>query len=711
MELNKFKVFESIFTYCVDVIYTGLAEDEYIGKLGIDVDLFFSELYLQRKEKEEIIKSGLLTTTRPLLVYGFPGTGKTTIVTKVFYDLQALNHNILLIKFDFKGEDQINVPVVFETWFKNKLRSKLNVILEKNEISLFDIVFFLFSKENSLYELPVEIGNLKQKIYNFYKANPRESGELDFNKWLEININTDFVYQKIDKITDRLRNRDILFFLYKKLGHRIILFCDNMDSIIKHEIRKSFYEHIRSYSGAISKFANIVVTARYSTISNQSYTDYGAHYWEKISLDYREFIDQKNLKKHVDLIIKEKGYCNPIEFEQIKDKLERDVKEKFSKKFIEKRKVFFKKVLNNRDNLIVTEENEHIEELLDLIISNNHIHVALLELANHDRRWKLRFLVDFIKYIHYDLNIIIDHLGLNETERGFILESYFYHWVITNKRIELNGYDTINEIFNSEGELKCSLSHLIISLIYNYTKKERGVNTYGYSITIGKVIEEIEKIGYTRDLILRKIYGLYKKDDNVIGLIELSRYFDINSPNEIKDNDNIWLTPRAIYLCEYLNCKFVFMLAEYRFNNLYDKNGIEFNYDDANPVTTETIYLNLSFINQIATNHLHSLDIIKRKLGTKNWLEYFLDWFCLNQRYDDDNYSKRLQIEYILISHIKFLERLRYYSRYNFITVSMIEEYKRLLRLYRTNVNHIVENNEIEIFTINQTIFKNKKLL
>ncbi len=709
MESNKFKIFESIMTYCVDVTYTDLENDNYINEFGLTQTIFYDELYLQRKDKEEKIKQALTESTKPLLVFGFPGTGKTTIVTKVLKDLRDKNSDVLVLNFDFKGEDQITSPIVFEKWFKNKLRSKINVFLEQKGISLFDIVLFLFGKENSSYELPVEIGVIKQKLFDYYKITFNDPGELDFHEWLLLNVSNSYVYQRIDEITDNLRNRDILYFLRKSQNQRLFLFCDNMDSIVKNEIRKAFYVHIRSYSGAISKFTNIIVTARYSTISNQSYTDYGAYYWEKISLDYREFIVQDNLKRNTDIIIKQKGYCSPIEYEQLKDKLERDVKEKFSKKFIEKRKHYFNKVIQNKDNLIIAEENEQIEELLDLIISNDHIHVALLELANHDRRWKLRYLVDFIKYIHFDLNIRIENIGLNKDERSFILESYFYHWVITNRRIELDGYNSVDEILNSQEEIKCSLSHLLVTLIYNYTKKERGDHNHSYSITVGKVIEELQNIGYKKEIILKKIFDLYKQEDSFIGLIELSRFFDIKDFFDINENDSIWLTPRATYLCEYLNCKFVFMLAIYRFNKLHVENGTLFNYDDANPITSDTIYQNLFFINKIANNHLSSLRSIKGIMQTNDWIEYYKDWYCLRQKYESEDFDKRFQTEYILISHIKFLERLKSYERYDFISRHIINEYKRLLCSFKTNIDNIKENKDLELFEIDRNLFKTNK--
>jgi len=703
----SFNLFEVIITYAIDKTYGEEKNESLVKELCITKKVFFKKMYLNRLIEKEIFKH-LESSYQPLIVHGFPGTGKTSVVQKVINDFLSSGKNIFIL-FDFKGLESItsySLNFDIREWHRKKLRGKLLNIL--SDIDDIQIVLFFFEDRVKEYELSDDFEEIRRSLLNDFRTLNEECSFLD---WLHNGINekmTD-VLKSIKKMIKHLRNRDYLYFIVnKEPGYKvqIVIFYDNLDSITSNEVRKDFYKFIRDYSGVVSHFAHIVICSRTTSIADQDSPDYGTYYWKKINIDYQEFINQDLFNQRVESYIENKGFCTPLDQKFIKSSLERSAKENFAKQIIEKRTKFLETILSGKSitKPIDDEKILLIKEIYNLIITNTHLHGALLELSNHDRHFMFRNLVTFIKYITDELNLKLDYFGDEFAERSFILESYFYHWTIDYDKIECTNYDLVRDTNSwhiDPSGLGCSFSHLIIAAIYNLTDSERGVHNYLANARIKEVISKVSELGYSEDDIKNKIFDLYKRDNKYLGLIELSKFFNVISADNIDNNYSIWLTPRSAYICEYLSHKFLFMISLYRYDKVKDEKQKIFRYADNNPISLKNIKFDLWFLTKIAIMHYFALIKIKELLKDKiNWINYYKRWFCITTHDGYENRSGELQLNNILRSHILFLRHQSTIPRYNYITSAMISEYDKLANSYKKAVNDL--ENDIVIDDVYQ---------
>ena len=226
----------------------------------------------------------------------------------------------------------------------------------------------------------------------------------------------------------------------------------------------------------------------------------------------------------------------------------------------------------------------------------------------------------------------------------------------------------------------------------------------------------LELLDYPREIVLDEIYKMYKYDLKYLDMLESNRFYTIEKASDFRDEDDIWLTPRAACLCEYLGLKFVFMIAKIR-SNPEEVLLHPFNYNDKIPVTPDTIHKNLSFLCRIACMHLNGLIKIRRLLNTKGkWLRYYYTWYCIRAYDAFQNESLgNLQFLNIIRSQIKFLRRyVRVFGEDSKITNTQIAQYSALRNLFRSLVKKLDNNEEfpdcypIDIFTscINEKVFK-----
>lgn len=694
--------FEVVTTYSIDRSYGEDQRATLLNEMGLNEASFFYDFYLFRPKEKEI-KDAVLLTFQPILVYGFPGTGKTTVVRKVLNDLAS---NTIIFSFDFKGLDRISAysnDFKIEKWHNDKLRAKINQYLYTSQIDDYQVLHFFFEERNRSHEMKPDFERIRRQLFNEYR---NSLAEIDFYNWYKRKFEerkADLLEQAKIMISN-LRNRDYLYFLAnknKELPIQCIVFYDNLDSITTNEVRQDFYRYIREYSGEVSHFAHIILTSRTSSIADQSLSDYGAHNWHKIQIDYQEFIDQKLFESRVESYKKNKGFCSPTDRLFIKVSLERAAMEAFAKSVIQRRTSFLEKVSQQPILMekIDVSTLEKIKELYDIIIHNDHIHGALLQLSNHDRHWMFRHLVTFIRYIIEDIGISASDLGDSFPEKCFILESYFYHWTINNKKLECTIYDVVRDTEDwqkSHAGLGCSFPHLVIAVIYNLTDRERGKHTYTSKTSIGEVIEKLKELDYTETQIRSMIFRLYKDEDRYLGLLETSRYFNIEKVGDLLDEDGIWLTPRAAYICEYLSLKLLFMIALYRYNGIKDHEGNKFSYDDRNPISINNIFLHLNFLSKIAFMHFHALANIKSILNRADWFEYYRRWFCIKTHNHKAHDFGDLQLINILRSHILFLEHQRTIESFDYITPSIVYQFKRLEKTYETAIKNLTEGKNQE---------------
>lgn len=704
----SFNAIEAVLTYAIDRSYGEEYHTTLLNEMGLNEKTFYDQMYLGRP-KEIDIKKALTLTYQPTLVYGFPGTGKTSVVRKVLFEIALeTKPEPCFFPFDFKGQEQISSyqkDFDIKRWHREKLRTKINRYLYDHNIDDFEILFFFFDEKNKGYELSYEFDKIRRSLYNDYRNSTEESNFCSWFKSKIENRKTEFI-ELANQMISHFRNRDYLYFITNREPNMLthcIIFYDNLDSITSNEVRKDFYKHIREYSGVISNYVHIIVTSRTSSIADQSMSDYGAYFWQKIAIDYQEFIDQKLFDQRVNSYVNRKGFCSSADRLSIRANLERVAKETFAKNVIHRRTSFLESIIQKKSlaDKIDQSSLEKIKDIYELIIHNHHLHGALLELSNHDRHWMFRHMVTFIRYILEDLMLSDTSLGDNNEERSFILESYFYHWTINNKKIECTIYDIVKdteEWHRAQIGLGCSFSHLIIAVIYNLTDRERGKHTYTSSTTIREVIEKLSELGYAPDQIISKIYDLYKSEDRYLGLIETSRYFTVERKSDLSYDDGIWLTPKAAYICEYLSLKFLFMIALYRHNKITDWRNSRFDYDDNDPVSINNIATNLNFLCKIASMHYEALVRIKSCFkDNSGWFQYYKRWFCI-KAYDgpmNDNLGD-LQLNNILRSHLLFLEHQRTITSYEYISPSIIDQYRRLQSTFNKAIDDLIDGKSVD---------------
>lgn len=703
MDLDySFNAFEAVLTYAIDRNYGDCVTSTLLSELLLNENTFFSELYLDRPKENEIMKY-LSSSYQPILVYGSPGTGKTSVVRKCIRDFSQ-SKNTCQIRFDFKGLETIDIMgenFKIENWHREYLKAKLIHYIMSMGHSDYDIVKFFLKEKQKDYEMQFDFENIKQEIFNDYKFRNITTG---FYEW----FNEGLIEKKkeirdiVQKLRKYLRNRDYLYYIHHYNEEEptiIIISYDNLDSIISNEIRREFYKFIRSYAGVISHYAHMIITSRTSSIADQSLADYGAHDWHKVQIDYQEFIDQEKLKVRIDFLIKNKGYCTSNDKVAIERDLEISAMERFAREVISKRTVYLEKTIE--EDSIKTKVNrgklDEIKEIYSLIIHNHNIHGALMGLSNHDRNLMFRLLVRFISNIVYYLDIKEDELGETEDEKNFILESYFYHWTMGNEKIDTTYFNLVKDVQHWEKSrigLGCSHTHLLLSAIYNLTKRVRGQHKYNVSTTVLDVLKKLGELGYSYAETRELLFNLYKIDDRYLGMIETSRYFFVSSVNDIKDYDDIWLTPRSAFICEYLSLKFLYMIALYRSNEITDFSGRKFDYDDKYPITLYNISTNLYFLINVAVSHYLALIEIKKRLSDKhNWYDYYRKDFCI-RAHDDDPLPPYgdLQLNNILRSHIRFLRHQSSLKSYKYINEKVIQQYEILAKKYEHAVLFLRNN-------------------
>jgi len=696
----SFNAFESVITYAIDNIEGSDDVRIILNEIELNEETFYKEIYVNRQSEESIFKH-LDSSFTPLLVYGFPGTGKTSIISKAINDLKK-SRKCELFKFDFKGEDNIvNYNRNIKEFHNTKLRTKIEKYLTKANIDDMQIVKYFFEERNTNYEMSIEFEDYRRKLFNEYRST---KSTLTFYEWFSHLCENKIIdKEEFNKLRKYLRNRDYLNFISKNdISNPIkcIIFYDNLDNIISNKIRSDFHEYIREYSGIIGRFANIIITSRVKSIANTNLTDYGALYWHKEQIDYQEFIDKKLFSERENQLFEKKGYCDLHDQRLIRMDLESSAKEIFTKKIIEKRTNFLEKVIKEKElsYKIDNEKINSIKEIYNIILHNDHIHVALLELANHDRHWMFRFLFVFVMYLFNDLKLKLEEIGDNFEERSYIIESYFYQWALYNDQINCSVYNIVKDTENwykHRTGFGCSLTYLLFAVIYNLTNQARSQFTYTSKTTLNEVIEKLLELGFSENHILSRIFDLYKKEDRYIGHIEISLDVSIEQYSDLKKEYQIWLTPKAVYLCEYLSLKFFFMTTLYKNMRIKDFSDKTFDYNDKTPVTLGTIGTNLFYLCKIANMHLEALQFIKRRLkNKKNWFTYYRCWFCIRSESDYSDYLSDLHLTNILRSHILFLRHQSSINTHDFITDSIIQQYKLLENEYLKAVKSFVDEKD-----------------
>jgi hypothetical protein len=720
----SFKAFEAILTYAVDEISDTNAFN-ILKDINFGEDSFFTKLYVNR-EKEVDFKKELLKDTSQILIKGYPGTGKTTLLRKVLRDFET-EEKAFVLYIDFKKLEQINnsknsnqgeLSKFIEEYLTSRIINYLNLC----NIDSNDVTDFLVTEREYInsqdFNNPAFINILSQlqSLHNF-----DDDDIPDFLEWFQsqrTTIKSNQFKSHYLLLSQSLKAHNYIYYLAysnkKQSGQRLCIICyDNVDSIIDNKVRDTFCQYFRQYQQITKIAAKSVISMRTDNSSVKLLSDANAYIVSKIDVTYDDFIDQRLIEREKEEHKKQYGIePDPESVNDITLKLIKRATEVFTKTIYEQRSNYVKKEINEenrrqienvgRNETIDIEKIKQIEEIFRLILNDNRVREAFLDLCNNDRRKMLIYKTNFVNYLLNEVgldSLDIDHFKLEKDSIQFIMESYFYGWMNRSNKF----YD--DEIYNFPKDLKkwsshqnhigCSLDHLIFSVIYNLSNQSISVFSYDKFTTVGELLTKLQEIGYNKEDVLKRLFSIYK--DNVTneskGLIEVSRFYEIDSENKFRDEDEIGLTPKSFYLTKYSSLKFISIISSIRSHSIKERNG-EFSYDDKHPITPQTVEGCLKFLCELAKMHLCGLYHAKshsEKIYSNEWFSHYKKIFCVEPNVRS---SKHLLFENLINSIILFLERQKIVDRERkiaSITKEMVGEYEKLQGLFAENLKKLVD--------------------
>ncbi|MFT3676580.1 MAG: hypothetical protein QM781_11825 [Chitinophagaceae bacterium] len=223
--------------------------------------------------------------------------------------------------------------------------------------------------------------------------------------------------------------------------------------------------------------------------------------------------------------------------------------------------------------------------------------------------------------------------------------------------------------------------------------------SYDKTVRIKRVVSSLLELGFERDDILSSIFNLYKDKISGMpkGILELSRFWEIQDFSDIMDEDEIGLTPKSFFMICHGCMKFINILTSLRFAK-YETKGVVFIYEDKTPVTKYNIRTVFEFLHELGNMHLSGLEKVKSALKSKlgaTWLIYYKKIFCLpssQRRQKGEKYSEGLLFANIMNSIILFLDHQKSFDS-TIITSAIIDAFKKLDERYEEEVIKIVNEN------------------
>lgn len=697
------QLLEAVTAYAIDDP-SSVEDDEgrktVLSALGLDNKRFFKHLYVRRPENKQAELRGYIEAgSRLILVYGFPGVGKTSFVASVLDDI---GDRVQVIRVDFKRLEALVGELLeldVQTELNSLLVSRCKSLLMSWGFGESDVVTALLESPERDQKSDA-FSNEEFSLFSEYtdELRARQTAAQDVSMWVR-----DLLAHADRRIAARLREMaaklslvDLMYAVYRLAPEKSVpvLLFDNIDSIHSDETRVSFNKYVRRLHATIGPLARVIVAARTPNLVQEDLPDFGTHLVDGIEVDYKDFIDDAQLEKECSRTRERQGYCSALDRMRIEERLGGYGREQFAQSLLEKRNRYLDERLTEGISLPLEKENlARIRRVHSLAMRDPRIFGTALELANLDRREMLMHISNFTRFMTEDVGARAEGLGLTEEQRFFVLESYFYHWI--NDRGAILGTETYDVVQDwmawhaaAKKTLGCSLTHLIIGAIYNLTGRIRGKHEFVPRTRVADVIERLAQLGYSDGQIRSRILEMYKHKETFIGLLETERFYKVKTVNDLRDEDAIWLTSRATHLCEYLSLKLLFVLSQLR-KDKYIYRGRVFSFEDSDPITMGSLAGVLSFLCRLAEMHVKGLAHVKEQLKGESWLDRFQGTFCIRAR--DDAALERpgdLLFENVLDSHIKFLRHQSGIPPWEFILrMGVVRRFERLQVEFRKDLS------------------------
>lgn len=706
--IDEFQLFKSVLTYSID--NSNHESNRILELIGLNSKVFFENgLYCAREKSENQISKLINSSDGLIKVFGNPGTGKTTIVSKV---LKAYETNSIIIKVDFKKiievekqkfHDISELISFVETTTKNHLIGYCN----DNDITRSDIIDFFIQTTNKKYKKHIKqngIFNDTLSELKDYHARNNLKPKHSFIDWRSTWQPGDFYNDLWKKLYKTLASENLAYFLKNDENaiDNIIVFFDNIDSIFDDRIRDNFCNAIKKIQSKSSDSIITVVSLRSNNPSLKELKDNGTFKSEPIYLDYKEFLkkdfisDFENKYPNRKLTGKEEYFLYKKHY-SIQN-------EAFANRILKARVNFIKAKL--KKELLKVKLNDKLidklESLFFTLLKDNRLGPSSSDLSNYDRREGIELLVDFAKYLlHNKVNITTADFN------QILLESHFYFWIAANNIVFDDSLQDIYEVVqswkkNDEDSLGCSKDHLLLSLIANETDPASSDLDYDYSIktTVSRIVKLFKFLQIKENEVKRIILRLYKKKDQKLGLIELSEFYGIDSIAHIDDELEIWLTPRGINYNMFSSLKFSYLLSILCKHN--SKKSEYFWPND--PLNEAAFKMVLNFLKKLAVMHVFGLIKVKSCLNytrpnraKKYWYQFFDNHFC-NSTSIRRKSTYNFNFSNLIRSHQAFIKKL-INSNSNVeesLLIKIHGEYDVLKSRFETIVKELIEDTYTE---------------
>jgi energy-coupling factor transporter ATP-binding protein EcfA2 len=198
----------------------------------------------------------------------------------------------------------------------------------------------------------------------------------------------------------------------------------------------------------------------------------------------------------------------------------------------------------------------------------------------------------------------------------------------------------------------CMLEHLILTATWNLTLKDDGSGGGGRPV-VGDVVDRLAMLGYTRDQIIKTMYGLYlSPKEGRQNLLEIRTRDMLTGSNQIRDDLRIYLTPRGKCLAASSGGSFAYLYGCLR---RLERVTAEQEFVDEREIrsTDKVIDRLLPHLCDIAQMHYKTLRTWRetKTFGGEHWLDRYKAEFGVPEAAvltECDTGKRLLQLEMIL---------------------------------------------------------------